>query len=160
MIRILYRLIDIDRRIIFVFVFLGVAVPLLKSCPLPINPTDPVLSVYREIEGVAEKNGVVLLSFSYGASTVPEMQPMARAILRHCFSRDVKVVAVSSAGRLRRGRHHHRVRRRRLRRASALGIPVDLLLVACCGAPAGERAGGTRRHKAGMIPASAPIGPV
>ena len=95
MIRILYRLIDIDRRIIFVFVFLGVAVPLLKSCPLPINPTDPVLSVYREIEGVAEKNGVVLLSFSYGASTVPEMQPMARAILRHCFSRDVKVVAIS-----------------------------------------------------------------
>ena len=45
------------------FVF-KVLVPLLKSCPLPINPTDPVLSVYREIEGVAEKNGVVLLSFS------------------------------------------------------------------------------------------------
>ena len=93
--RILHRLIDIDRRIIFIFVFLGVAGPLFKSCPLPIKPTGPVRSIYHELEDVAENKGIVLLSFSYGASTVPEMQPMARAILRHCFSRDVKVIAIS-----------------------------------------------------------------
>jgi len=88
------RLINIDRRIIFAFVFLGVAVPLLIDFYLPIKPTSTVQAVYDEIERVADEKGIVLMCFSYGASTVPEMQPMARAILRHCFSRGVKVVAM------------------------------------------------------------------
>ena len=87
-------LMNIDRRIIFVFVFLGVALPLLANVFLPIRPTRDVIAVYDQLEKVAQDEGVVLLSFSYGASTEPEMQPMARAILRHCFSRNIKVVAV------------------------------------------------------------------
>jgi len=88
------RLMNIDRRIIFVFVFIGVAVPLVGNVSLPIKPKADVIAIYNQLEKVASEGGVVLLSFSYGASTVPEMQPMARAILRHCFSRDIKVVAV------------------------------------------------------------------
>jgi hypothetical protein len=88
------RLMNIDRRIIFVFVFIGVAAPLLANVFLPIKPTDNVIAVYEQLEKVAAEDGIVLLSFSYGASTVPEMQPMARAILHHCFSRNIKVVAV------------------------------------------------------------------
>lgn len=88
------RLMNIDRRIIFVFVFLGVAVPLLIDFSFPIKPTAVVRAVHDEIEAVAEKNGTMLLCFSYGASTEPEMQPMARALLRHAFSRNVKVVAM------------------------------------------------------------------
>ena len=87
-------LMNIDRRIIFVFVFLGVALPLLSNVFLPINPTRDVIAVHNQFEKVAQDEGIVLLSFSYGASTEPEMQPMARAILRHCFSRNIKVVAV------------------------------------------------------------------
>ncbi len=89
------RLLNIDRRIIFVFVFIGVAVPLMIDFSFPIKPTEPVVRVYDEFERVAgEENPTVLISFSYGASTVPEMQPMAMAILRHAFSRDIKVVAI------------------------------------------------------------------
>ena len=89
------RLMNIDRRIIFVLVFLGVAIPLLVDFYLPIKPTSTVQAVYDEIERVAAMDdGTVLLSFSYGASTEPEMQPMARSLVRHCFSRDIKVVAV------------------------------------------------------------------
>ena len=88
------RLMNIDRRIIFIFVFLGVAVPLLVSSKLPIKPTPTVRAVYDEIERVAGQDKPVLLSFAYGASTEPEMPPMARAILRHCFSRNLKVVAM------------------------------------------------------------------
>ena len=89
------RLMNIDRRIIFVLVFLGVAAPLLVDFYLPIKPTSTVQAVYDEIERVAAiDDGTVLLSFSYGASTEPEMQPMARSLVRHCFSRDIKVVAI------------------------------------------------------------------
>jgi hypothetical protein len=52
-----------------------------------------VQAAYDEIEKRAAGD-VVLVSFSYGASTVPEMQPMARAILRHAFRRELKIVAI------------------------------------------------------------------
>ena len=90
------RLINIDRRFIFIFVFLGVAIPLLTDIPLPIKPSPTVRSVYDEIERVAEEDAgrPVLLCFSFGASTEPEMVPMVRAILRHLFRRDLKVVGM------------------------------------------------------------------
>lgn len=90
------RLINIDRRIIFIFVFLGVAIPLLIDIPLPIKPTPTVRSVYDEIERVAaeDRDRPVLVSFSYGASTAPEMVPMTRAILRHLFRNDLKVIGI------------------------------------------------------------------
>ena len=90
------RLINLDRRYIFVFVFLGVAIPLLVDLPLPIKPSPTVRSVYDEIERVAAEDAgrPVLVSFSYGASTEPEMIPMTRAVLRHLFQRGLKVVAI------------------------------------------------------------------
>ena len=90
------RLINLDRRYIFVLVFLGVAIPLLVDIPLPIKPSPTVRSVYDEIERVAAEDAdrPVLVSFSYGASTEPEMIPMTRAVLRHLFRRGLKVVAI------------------------------------------------------------------
>ena len=90
------RLINIDRRIIFVFVALGVAIPLLMDLHLPIVPTPTVRSVHDEIERVAVEDAdrPVLLSFSFGASTQPEMSPMVRAVVRHLFRRKLKVVGL------------------------------------------------------------------
>ncbi len=90
------RSFDIDRRIIFIFVFLGVAFPLLYEFHFPIKPTPPVRSAYDALEQVArEKPGsTVLISFSYSASTAPEMQPMARAVLRHTYKLGLNVVAI------------------------------------------------------------------
>jgi hypothetical protein len=90
---VIQKLLDIDRRIIFVLVFVAVAVPLLAGMVMPITPTKEVQAAYDEIEKRAAGD-VVLVSFSYGASTVPEMQPMARAILRHAFRRELKIVAI------------------------------------------------------------------
>lgn len=90
------RLINIDRRIIFIFVLLGVAIPLLVDIPLPIEATPTVRSVYDEIEriSVEDPDRPVLVSFSYGASTVPEMAPMTRAVLRHLFRKGRKVIGI------------------------------------------------------------------
>ena len=89
------KLLAIDRRVIFIFVFLGVSLPLLMDVTLPVTVSKEVQAAYDEIEKLAQdEDPVVLLSFSYGASTKPEMQPMARAILRHCFQRNIKVVGI------------------------------------------------------------------
>ncbi len=88
------RLMNLDRRIIFVFVFLGVLISLLAEFSFPIKVTSRVRAIYREIERVADEGGVVLLAFDYGPGSEPELQPMALALLRHCFGRNIKVVAV------------------------------------------------------------------
>lgn len=87
-------LLNIDRRIIFIFVALGVIIPSLTTFQLPIKPTTYVRAVYDTIEDVAEKKGTILISFDYGPGSDAEIQPMALAILRQCFSKDVKVVAM------------------------------------------------------------------
>ena len=68
-------LLNIDRRIIFVFVALGVIIPALTSFNLPINPTPNVQSIYDTIEEVGAKNGTILISFDYGPGSFPEVQP-------------------------------------------------------------------------------------
>ncbi len=87
-------LLNIDRRIIFIFVALGVIIPALTSFNLPINPTPNVQSIYDTIEEVGKENGTVLISFDYGPGSMPEVQPMALSVLRHCFKRNVKVVGM------------------------------------------------------------------
>ncbi|MDP6778318.1 MAG: hypothetical protein QGI83_16300 [Candidatus Latescibacteria bacterium] len=88
------RLMNLDRRIIFLFVFLGVTIPLLTDFRFPIKATSNVRAIHSEIERVAAENGTVLVSFDYGPGSEPELQPMALSLLRHCFSRNVKVVAM------------------------------------------------------------------
>ncbi|NKB66581.1 MAG: hypothetical protein GKR89_05935 [Candidatus Latescibacteria bacterium] len=88
------KLLNLDRRYIFIFVFLGVGIPLLLDFSFPIKPEKHAQAIYDQIERVGDKKGTVLLSFSYGPSTVPELQPMALSLLRHCFRRDINVVAI------------------------------------------------------------------
>ena len=89
------RLMNLDRRVIFLLVLAGVAVPLLMEFSFPIKASPNVRAVYDQIERVAEqKDGKVLLSFSYGGGAAPELQPMARAMLRHLFAREIEIVAI------------------------------------------------------------------
>ena len=90
------RLLNIDRRIVYVFIFLGVCVPLLIDFELPIRATPNVRAVHDTIENLAGKErATVLISFDYGPTSQPELQPMAVAILRHCFSRGIRVIGVT-----------------------------------------------------------------
>ena len=91
------KLLNIDRRIIFIFVFLGVSIPLLfEELEFPVKPTQNVRAVHEMLETAAQSDGggLVLFSFDYGPSAQPELQPMALSLLRHCFSRGIKVVAI------------------------------------------------------------------
>ncbi|MFQ6099157.1 MAG: hypothetical protein ACE5O2_15605, partial [Armatimonadota bacterium] len=51
-------------------------------------------SVYDHIESLSEGD-VVMLSVNFGPSSMPELDPMAVAIIKHCFERNIKVVGLS-----------------------------------------------------------------
>ena len=89
-------LLNLDRRVVFLCVFLGAAVPLLIPFHFPIKATIQVRAVYDTIETIADRGGgTVLISFDYGPSSLPELQPMALSILRQCFDRKLKVVVMN-----------------------------------------------------------------
>ena len=94
--KILIQLGKIDRRIIFFLIGLSVLIPLIKPewVKLPIKIDNNTRIVYDSISSLKEGDKV-LLSFEYGASTKPEVHPMAIALLKHLFSKGVKVYIVS-----------------------------------------------------------------
>lgn len=80
----------IDRRIIFLFVALAVSLPLLFHVIFPEKISPIVSSMFERIESLPEGSRV-LISFDYSPSTVPEVQPMVDAVVRHCAARKQKL---------------------------------------------------------------------
>ena len=87
---------NLDRRIIFLLIGLAVLIPLINPnlIDLPLGQDRNTKVVYDSISELQE-NDKVLISFAYGASTKPEVHPMAIALLNQLFSKGVKVYIVS-----------------------------------------------------------------
>ncbi len=83
-----------SRQLIFVLIALSVAIPLVVKLGLPNEVTSEVMQVYDEI-GQLDSGSVVLISFDHEASSLPEVKPMAQAILRHCFGKQLNVVGLA-----------------------------------------------------------------
>ena len=83
---------SLDRRIIFLIVGLSVLIPLLKPewVDLPIRPTPESQIVFDEINKL-NAGDKILLSFEYSPSTKPEIHPMAIAILKHLYAKNIQV---------------------------------------------------------------------
>ena len=88
------KLLFVDRRIIFVLVFLGAIIPIIKPIGLGVTVSPPVEAVFNRVESMKEGDSIIL-SFDYGPSDGPELHPMADAIMRHCIRKGVKVIGVS-----------------------------------------------------------------
>ena len=93
---ILIKLGEIDRRYIFVLIALSVLIPLLKSdwIKMPIKTTQNTQIVFDELSKL-KRGDKILVSFEYGASTKPEIHPMAIALLNQMFSKGIKVYIIS-----------------------------------------------------------------
>ncbi len=87
---------NLDRRIIFLLIGLSVLIPLINPnlIDLPLGQDRNTKVVYDSINNL-KTNDKVLISFAYGASTKPEVHPMAIALLNHLFTKGVKVYMVS-----------------------------------------------------------------
>lgn len=90
----LKKLLFIDRRWIYLVVAIGALIPIIKPIGLPVVPTEPVKKLYDFVEKLGPDNSVIV-SFDYGPSSEPELNPMAEAILRHLFERKVKVLVMA-----------------------------------------------------------------
>ncbi len=85
---------NIDRRIIFVVIAVAVIIPLLLPLGLRVKVTPQTQAIYDEVENLPDGSNV-LLSFDYAPDTMPEVQPMAVAFLRHCFEKKHKVIIMA-----------------------------------------------------------------
>ncbi|MCL5037934.1 MAG: hypothetical protein M1269_12610 [Chloroflexi bacterium] len=87
----LEKLANLDRRIIFLFVGLAVLIPIIFPLGLPNAVSQPVQNIYDFVETIPE-GSLVFISFDYGPSTKIECEPMALAVTKQLFRRNIKVV--------------------------------------------------------------------
>ncbi|HYR52885.1 MAG TPA: hypothetical protein VET83_09755 [Candidatus Dormibacteraeota bacterium] len=87
------KLLNLDRRWLFLLVFLGVAVPIILPIGLPVTTTGPTRSAFEYIEAL-KPGDYVIISFDYGPSSAPENDPMAEGIMRQCFLKKIRVVVI------------------------------------------------------------------
>lgn len=82
---------SIDRRIIFLLMLIGVAIPLIVPIGFPVETSENVRKAYKMVNDVPT-GSTVLVSFDYDPASMPELHPMGKAVLRNCFERHLKVV--------------------------------------------------------------------
>lgn len=80
-----------DRRIVFILVALAVIVPMLLPVSLPVSISNPTQRLYDYIDRLPPDSNI-LLAFDYGPSSMPELSPMAKALLKQCFEKGIHVI--------------------------------------------------------------------
>jgi hypothetical protein len=91
--KILEKLESLDRRIIFIFIFFSVTLPLLLPVNLDFSVTPPVKSFYDAIQSLPP-GSKVLVSCDYDPGSMPELYPMNVSVFYHLLSRDLKVITI------------------------------------------------------------------
>ena len=90
----LKKIMQIDRRIIFILVALAVIIPTLLKVSFPITVSEPTRKLYDYIEDLPS-GSTVLIAFDYGPSSMAELQPMGMAFLRLCFQKKIRVIGMT-----------------------------------------------------------------
>jgi len=92
----LNRLLKIDRRIIYTLVLIGVAFPFYVPWPrVRVEVSKEVEAAFEVIDAIPPNSRPLMLSFDYDPASAAELTPMAEAILQHCFSKGIRVLAIS-----------------------------------------------------------------
>lgn len=85
---------DVDRRLVFLFIFVSVSVPILFPITFSETATPIVKKLFDRIENLPD-GSTVLISFDFDPAMAPEVQPMADAFARHCFVKNHKIIFMS-----------------------------------------------------------------
>lgn len=81
----------INREIIYTILGLVVIIPILLGIKEKVQISPAVKSAYESIESL-NSTDVILISIDYDPASMPELQPMLKAILRHAFGKEIKVI--------------------------------------------------------------------
>jgi len=88
------KVLKLDRRWIFLVVAIVVAIPIIHPLGLPVAITPDVRGVYDAIENLPE-GSPILVSLDYEPGSTPECDPMAEALLTHCFRKNLRVTGMT-----------------------------------------------------------------
>ena len=91
----LLKLKDLDRRIIFVFIALAVAIPMLLKMTFPVVPGKNVTSLFDFLDKLPIGTQTIM-SFDYDPASMPELHPAAIALLAHMFRRQLKPICMAN----------------------------------------------------------------
>lgn len=88
------RLLNIDRRWVYLLMAIVVIVPAIWNFDVPVGISGEVRAVHEFIEALPP-GAVVHLAIDYDPSTLAELQPMAEAVLSQCFEKNVRLVVTA-----------------------------------------------------------------
>jgi hypothetical protein len=88
------RLTALDRRWIFLAVFVIVLLPLLFPVRLPVSIGSPAKRFYDAIESVPA-GSIVVMPCDYDPAFTAEVHPMAVAVMRRLFEKNVRVITLT-----------------------------------------------------------------
>lgn len=80
------KLVNLDRRVIFVAIFLSVLIPVLMKLTFPEFATKMTEEIYEEIEALPP-GSKILFSMDYDPPSEPELKPMTVALLRQMMTK-------------------------------------------------------------------------
>ena len=88
---------ETDPRPIYLLLIIVITVPILSHTILPVPVSDTTRAVYNFIQNLAKTkpNSLVVLSFDYSTSLVPELHPQAIVVTEQLFSLPLKVIFVA-----------------------------------------------------------------
>jgi hypothetical protein len=89
------KLKSIDRRYIFLFIGAAAFIPLIVPLGLPLGVTPSSQNLFNAVDSLKE-GSVVMLTFDYYPSTLPETEPMSYAALRQLFQKNIKVITLTT----------------------------------------------------------------
>jgi hypothetical protein len=83
-----------SRHYAFAGLFLVVTVAMLIPLKSDVTVSPDTQRIYEYIESLPESS-VLLLSFDHAASSLPEIRPLALAVMRHAFDKGHKLIGVA-----------------------------------------------------------------
>ncbi|MBI4721455.1 MAG: hypothetical protein HY769_00350 [Candidatus Stahlbacteria bacterium] len=86
------KILGLDRRWIFLLTAVCIILPFILPMGLPMQVSPPVQNLYDKIDAIPPNGPALVLDFNCDASTLPELGPMAIAILQQCFKKNIKVI--------------------------------------------------------------------
>ncbi|QOR34802.1 hypothetical protein IMX26_15275 [Clostridium sp. 'deep sea'] len=85
-------LMNIDRRIIYILVFLAIAIPMLKPVGLPFSINESTQNFFNEVDAL-KPGDVVVVSYDYDPSSQAQIEPQAKAVLKHLYNKEgIKII--------------------------------------------------------------------
>jgi len=86
----------LPRWFVMTLVVIFMAIPLIHPLGLPIVVSESTKDFYNAIDQL-KPGDVVLFDIGFGSGGYPTLGPAAIAVLRHCFSKHLKVVIMATA---------------------------------------------------------------